>query len=479
MQEIRDELELSPHQRLLARLGELVPPFIYFSHYDVLPGVVSVRRLQTVPEDELEPGERTALSLLRLAGVESEEFDETSYEARKAALEAAANTLTDAVFEYWTQDTDLQIELDIEFRRAEDPAAPSEPFLQIRIRNTRHRVTLNFAERSAGFVWFFSFLAYFSEFRDTGERHVLLLDEPGTNLHGAAQADLLRYVDEHLAPGHQIVYTTHSPFMLPVERLERARFVEEIDQSGTIVRDDATGTSDETQFPLHAAIANWISQHLFSERPVVITEGNADAIYLRTLSRYLREQKRAALDEECVILPVGGLVRMPTVMALLSSRRSVVALHDVPSTVAPELQRLIDRKVLDGTQLLAVTDAAGGKEAGIEDVFDLAFFRQILDASGAATLPTGELKGPGRLVDRIEEALGYQFSRCAPAQHLSVHADELVPTMPGKTLDRFETLFKKLNDRLGVVVTRRQGGPRRHNDAAGRGRRRRAARRHR
>jgi hypothetical protein len=162
LQEIRAHLEVPPHQRLVDRLGELLPPFIYFSHYDVLPGIVSVRRLQTLDEDDLEPGERTALSLLRLAGVESEEFDETNYEARKAALEAAANTLTDAVFEYWTQDDELQIELDIEFRRSAEPGTPPEAFLQIRIRNNRHRVTLNFAERSAGFIWFFSFLAYFS-----------------------------------------------------------------------------------------------------------------------------------------------------------------------------------------------------------------------------------------------------------------------------------------------------------------------------
>lgn len=447
LQEIRQYLELSPHERLLERLGELLPPFIYFSHYDVLPGVVSVQRLQTVAEDELAPGERTALSLLRLAGVESEEFDEASYEARKAALEAAANTLTDAVFEYWTQDDELQIELDIEFRRSPGSATPPEPFLQIRIRNNRHRVTLNFAERSAGFVWFFSFLAYFSEFRNADERHILLLDEPGLNLHGAAQNDLLRYIDEHLAPDHQVIYTTHSPFMIQAERLERARFVEEVDQLGTIVRDDAAGSSDETQLPLHTAIGNYVTRHLFSGRPVLIVEGTADLVYLRTLSRHLREQKRACLDERCVILPVGGLDLMATVMALLSPQVSVVALHDAPRPVPAELQRLVDRKAIDASQLLAVTEASGGRDAGIEELFDQSFYRQLLDTSGTASIPH-DIKGQGRVIARIEAELGHQVSRYAPAQHLAVHADELLPMLPAKTLDRFESLFKTLNDRL-------------------------------
>jgi predicted ATPase len=40
-----------------------------------------------------------------------------------------------------------------------------------------------------------------------------LLDEPGLTLHGKAQADLLRYIEQRLLPDHQVIYSTHSPFM--------------------------------------------------------------------------------------------------------------------------------------------------------------------------------------------------------------------------------------------------------------------------
>src|SRR6266542_3731796 len=177
-----------------------VPRFLYFGQYNVLPGRVSIPRLQTLPPTRLAPGERTARSLLRLAGVGADDFVESTYERRKG------------------------------------PGGEPGPFLDIRIRDQRHRVTMNFGERSEGFVWFFSFVAAFSEVRET-DQLVVLLDEPGLGLHAAAQADLLRYIGERLAPRHQVVYTTHSPFMVDPTAPRRVRTVEDLDGEGTRVRE--------------------------------------------------------------------------------------------------------------------------------------------------------------------------------------------------------------------------------------------------
>ena len=90
----------------------------------------------------------------------------------------------------------------------------------------------NFGERSGGFVWFFSFVTAFSELRDA-EGLILLLDEPGLGLHAAGQADLLRYLDEQLAGGHQVVYTT-SPFMVDADRPHRVRTVEDVQEEDLV-----------------------------------------------------------------------------------------------------------------------------------------------------------------------------------------------------------------------------------------------------
>jgi hypothetical protein len=95
----------------------------------------------------------------------------------------------------------------------DDPAPFNSGYVvRTRIANRRHKADTSFDDRSKGFVWFFSFLVWFSEVRKQyGENVIILLDEPGLSLHARAQADLLRYFNEQLRPKHQVIYTTHSP----------------------------------------------------------------------------------------------------------------------------------------------------------------------------------------------------------------------------------------------------------------------------
>ena len=68
------------------------------------------------------------------------------------------------------------------------------------------------------------------------ENAVLLLDEPGLHLHPIAQRDLLETFGRDFK--NQILYTTHSPFMLPVEDLGSVRTVHITEERGTTVRTD-------------------------------------------------------------------------------------------------------------------------------------------------------------------------------------------------------------------------------------------------
>jgi predicted ATP-dependent endonuclease of OLD family len=99
--------------------------------------------------------------------------------------------------------------------------------LKIRIWDNRHSLSLPFDQHSAGFQWFFSFLAAFSEYEHRNPPVVILLDEPAVGLHAKAQADFLRFIEERLTKRCQVIYTTHSPFMVQPGHLERVRIVED------------------------------------------------------------------------------------------------------------------------------------------------------------------------------------------------------------------------------------------------------------
>ena len=94
----------------------------------------------------------------------------------------------------------------------------------VRTRPAYYPVEVNLDKRSRGFRWFFSFYITFAADTQGGAccGAVLLLDEPGLHLHQKSQEDLLRHLQNDYP--NQIIYTTHSPFMLPPEqRADRPR----------------------------------------------------------------------------------------------------------------------------------------------------------------------------------------------------------------------------------------------------------------
>jgi hypothetical protein len=78
-------------------------------------------------------------------------------------------------------------------------------------------VEVNLDERSRGFRWFFSFYITFAADADGGAAKdaILLMDEPGLYLHIQSQKDLLAHWITDF--DNQIIYTTHSPFMVPAQ----------------------------------------------------------------------------------------------------------------------------------------------------------------------------------------------------------------------------------------------------------------------
>jgi len=448
--EMAEPLRELKERDLSAELGTFLagrlPRFLYFDAFSVMPGRVSIPKLQRTPEAELSGGERTALALLRLAGVEAEEFTEDCYEARRAALEAAANQISDEVFAYWSQNRQLAVELDVDFRSPRTVAGEDPPFLDIRIRNDRHRVTLNFGERSEGFVWFFSFLVAFAELRDS-DHVILLLDEPGLGLHAAGQADLLRYLHEQLARHHQVIYTTHSPFMVDPQHLHRTRTVEDVDGEGTKVRDGLEGAGIQTIQPLRTAIGLELLRPLTLGPDTLVVDGPAELLYLEVVSGFLRDTGRIGLDPRWLLVPAGGLDGVAALATLLGTPLDLAVLLDVGAGHR-WVRSLVQRGVLLPERLVALTELTGDVESGLEDLLGDAFYLRLLAASGVGRLSVEEVHGPGRLVGRVEVALRRPFDRYRPARVLLLDQADLLPLMPPEAVQRYSSLFGALNELL-------------------------------
>lgn len=100
----------------------------------------------------------------------------------------------------------------------------------------RDSTKMSFAidERSPGFKYYFSFLInkLFSKSKNGDRKTILLLDEPGNNLHPNGSKDLLVSFNE-IAENAQLLYTTHNPFLTIRNCVDSLIFVTKSPKDGT------------------------------------------------------------------------------------------------------------------------------------------------------------------------------------------------------------------------------------------------------
>jgi hypothetical protein len=309
----------------------------------------------------------------------------------------------------------LKIKVVLSEGKAGDPAPfNTGPVARARVENGLHGVTVPFSERSAGFIWFFSFLVKFAQIKKSHGNVILLLDEPGLTLHGTAQKDLLRYFAEQIAPHHQLIWTTHSPFMVPPDNLASVRTVEdvvELDRRnrkvsiGTKIRPDVLTTDPQTNFPIFGAMGFEVTQTLVIGTNTLLVEGPSDILYLQAASSALKAAGRAHLSQRWAVCPSGGIDKvLPFVRLFYGNKLNVAVLTDYERGQKRKLDDLHKTAVLEHDRIILATEIAGKDEADIEDFFDPAFFVDLVNR-------TYELKGEHQLTVAKLDAADTQTTR--------------------------------------------------------------------
>ncbi len=444
-----------PIREFVARvcLKPRLPKFLYYDEYYNLPSRISIEKLKA---ESLEGEElKTAKALFELADINIDELvGADDFEDYKAELEATEATISEELFKYWSTNTNLEIEFDID--KKEKTSAPNntrivEHILDVRVRNSRTRVSLPLKNRSKGFNWFFSFLVWFKKIQeDEGSQYIILLDEPGLNLHASAQSDLLDFID-HLSEEYQVLYTTHSPFMVRSSQLHRVRTVLET-TNGSVVSDSLQEKDPKTLFPLQAALGYDIAQNLYISKKNLLVEGTSDLVFLQAISGILEAEGIAGLRDDLTIVPVGGLEKVSTFISLLrGSKLEVVCLLD--SAVDPSSQSKLDRLIADKIikkQKILFYDAfvEGASQADLEDLFSKDDYLKFFNAAFTEhnDIAEGDLDASEeRIVVQIAKVLGNpRFNHYRPANHFA-GAGLTAADLSADTKERFENAIKAVN----------------------------------
>jgi len=443
-----------------------LPKYLYYDEYYALPSRISIENLQNekLQEEEM----KTAKALFELADINVDEIiDSNDYEDFKAELEATQATITNELFKYWGTNKNLEIVFDIDKVERESSRTVRNPYtgvqetvtdikvvehvLDIRVKNRRTGVSLPLKNRSKGFNWFFSFLVWFKKIQeDNTSKYILLLDEPGLNLHASAQDNLLKFLKD-LSVDYQILYTTHSPFMIESDTLNKVRTVLET-ESGSVISESIQEKDPNTLFPLQAALGYDIAQNLFVSKHNLLVEGASDLLYIQVMSSTLLSLGRVGLDSKITVVPTGGLDKVSTFISLLrGSNLNIVCLLDTfkDAKGKAKLDDMIEQKIIGQKKIRFFHEfLTGYSTADIEDLFSKEDYLKIYND----TFPEKQVK-LSELNNKINSVLiqitQHQnltngFNHYRPANKLAGKGVD--PRFFSKeTLDNFEKVFIEIN----------------------------------
>lgn len=315
-----------PFKKCRAWVERNLPIFIYFDDYGQLETRIYLP-MYLSRKDTPDPKTRTQTALFELSGIDPQEIldlgrvradGETDdqlhrrHEKRRALLDSASFALTGDWNQWWSEKRH-KLHFDVD---AED--------LVLKVSDQHNEFPIPFEERSHGFQWFFSFyLVFLVESQKTHKEAILLLDEPGLHLHPTLQTkliDLFERISEH----NQLLYSTHLPFLVDGNHLQRVRTVHLAgpDPQKTVVSNEVRPTGDrDTLFPIQAALGYSIAQTLFLGKRSVIVEGITDYWLIKALSDCIRAiDGGPTLHEETILIPSGGTSRlMPLASIMLAS----------------------------------------------------------------------------------------------------------------------------------------------------------------
>ncbi|MGQ2998752.1 AAA family ATPase [Variovorax sp.] len=218
--------------RAKAWILERLPRFVFVDEYPALQGRQNIADyLSSEARDHLSSAQRSFGTLCRAAGLDPRELhalhERGDQATRNQLVNRAGAAMTAEIRRLW-KDRPLKVRFNLD--GDEFDTLVSDP-------GGAYEVEVGLDERSRGFQWFFAFhVAFFAGLRgEAGEQGdggiVLLLDEPGLHLHPRSQADLLAHFEQDFA--QQIVYTTHSPFMVPAGEKASVRIAQLEGGAGT------------------------------------------------------------------------------------------------------------------------------------------------------------------------------------------------------------------------------------------------------
>ena len=450
---------------------KLHPRLLYFPDYKVIDGIIDIAAYVGSSEQtpkrsdtgyQFEKAE-TVRNLFHLAQLEPKELEALAKSPPRLTsfLNRCSDRLTEMLALTWKS---KKIDVRLHYTNGTVTIEVGDIYLD---GTTKNRGLLD--RRSAGFKWHFSFFVNFragiqqSAFKDA----ILLLDEPGLNLHPEQQAGLIEVIRD-LAETNQVLYTTHSPFMIHNFSTGSLLTVEfDTETKASKIKTNFWEGDWQTIRPILHAIGDRMLLRVFRGAeafPVLlIVEGATDQRYIAALSSTEGDEGLGALPlSGAEPIPAGGHTEVhERAFFYFKRKRKVLALFDNEPDALAEAAKLQD-KGFPKDQIIII-DKSDKEEADIEDLFSdedylnavNAFYgRKLRNARGFSNITKSVVEKardnskPVRIVKALElvflarAADGWgKFDKSGVCDSLCDRLARGDAKISKKSRDRFESLF--------------------------------------
>lgn len=385
----------SEDEDVLAIIKNNIPKFVYYSNYGnldseiYLPHVIENMNRKDLP-NAMEAKTRTLKVLFEYVKLDPneilqmgvEEIDPTEEKIKLKAekkkerdilLQSASAKLTRDFKDWWSQGN-YNFEFSADGRHfriwVSDEVRPERIVLE---------------NRSTGLQWFLSFyLIFLVESKDSHSGAIVLLDEAGLSLHPLAQKDLSLFFT-NLAKTNQIINTTHSPFLIDTNNIDKAKVVY-VDKSGyTVASSDLRANQNKLNinsiYAIHSALGLSVSDVLLQGCKPIIVEGPSDQYYFNAIKLHLISQNKISPKEELVFIASGGVKAVSSIASLLSAK------SDLPFVILDsdksgqdfysKLSKSLYKDALD--KIVTIKDICSMENSEVEDLIPYDMISKSID----------------------------------------------------------------------------------------------------
>lgn len=416
-EKIKELLDLN--YKITTEIKKSIPNFILFSSFDdIFPSVIPFTEAMN---NEL-------IKDLAIISDLNMELIKSSTPNKKAKHKEKLNIqLRNDYKEYWSQDS---TEIFIDWEAGE---------LHFFIKESGEFFNPN--KRSKGKQWHLAFYVKVTARSKEDKANIILIDEPGLFLHAKAQEDILKKLDDS-AKNTPVIFSTHSPYLIEVDKLSRIRLISRTEEEGTVISNKIHKNADkETLTPIITAIGLDLSMGLdIAKNNNIIVEGISDFYYLSAFKELLNFK----FKKDVHFIPSGGADKFKFLIPLMIGW----GLNYCTVLDNDNKGRIVEKDIVKnfGSDGVNIIKLSRNKDDEIEDLFDRNDFIKYVLGEKSNELPADKTNSQ---ILKLKDN-GYDKVLLSKLFYESVSGDGI--DLIDETTQNFKSLLEEIDKTLFLNV---------------------------